>query len=269
MLALRYAMTPDSPFSEESISQDTIHVSREYSELKWQIFRERQSDMREKKRIFSKPYLAHHYLEHFFELSIEQACERDRFLLTHQCVVDLLLESSEGRRWVLNEHKKIVNDPAHRARTQQIDGFIYKGGLIRWTWWKLFSKQKHHYTSGYHNRISAIAEHIEEEDTEKEQEKLEQEVEKDQTPTNIEKLDDNKIKHIIEGSKGKDHKWEKVSSRKDWKEIKKIIKEVMEMGQEKPYGRAQLRSKKIKGHVVEVTYVEIDRIRMISDGWVN
>jgi hypothetical protein len=90
-----------------------------------------------------------------------------------------MLENPEGKRWILHEHEKIINHSKHRAKTEQIDGFIYEGGPFRWFWWKLFGNdEQQYYTSGYQNRIAEIAQHIEEEDAEKKREKLEQEQKK-------------------------------------------------------------------------------------------
>ncbi len=90
-------------------------------------------------------------------------------------VVTLLLETSEGRKWIINEHEKIINDLEHRYQTRRIEGFVYEGGILKWLWWKLFGNEEQYYTSGYQNRIAEIVAHIKEEDAEKEQEQLEQE----------------------------------------------------------------------------------------------
>jgi hypothetical protein len=106
--------------------------------------------------------------ETFLGSSIQQECEKDRFLLTLPCVVDLMLETSEGKRWIIAEYKKIINDPKHRSKTEEVNGFVYEGGLLRWVWWKLFgNEEQQYYTSGYQNRIAEIAEHIKEENKEK------------------------------------------------------------------------------------------------------
>jgi hypothetical protein len=87
--------------------------------------------------------------------------------------------------------------------------------------------------------------------------------------TNLAGLNENKIHHILEGSKGCNHKWEKLVPDKSWNNISKIIENVMETGSEKPYGSAKLRFKIIKGEIVEVTYVVIDGVMKISDAWVK
>ncbi len=149
-------------------------------------------------------------------------------------------------------------------------GFVYEGGLFRSVWWKLFGNEEQYYTSGYQNRIAEIVAHIKEEDKDKDKENKEQELDKDKTPTDSDKLDDNKIQHIIEGSKRKDHKWEKLVPTKDRKEIKKIIEEVMETGLNAIYkeeGRSKI--KEIKGVIVEVTYKLVDGVRKIGSAWVR
>ena len=53
----------------------------------------------------------------------------------------------------------------------------------------------------------------------------------------LDEMPQNKINHIIEGSKnlGHDHKWELLVSNKDWTRIKEIINKTMKDGVEKPY----------------------------------
>jgi hypothetical protein len=51
---------------------------------------------------------------------------------------------------------------------------------------------------------------------------------------------DNKIDHIINGSKNSNHKWEKLVSDKNWNDIKKIIVEVMETGKYESYKKVDI-----------------------------
>jgi hypothetical protein len=126
-------------FSENPYQRnvDTLSVAREQSERAWQAWNRRQADIKNKTRLFSDPEATRFYLRNIGS-SIKQECENDRFLLTLHCVVDLMLESPEGRRWIIAEHKKIINDPKHRSKTEQVDEFVYEGGLLRWVWWKLY-----------------------------------------------------------------------------------------------------------------------------------
>jgi hypothetical protein len=81
---------------------------------------------------------------------------------------------------------------------------------------------------------------------------------------------ENKINHIINGSRNSNHKWEKVVPKKDWKEIKKIIVKVMTIGNESPYKSVFSKKAIINGHEVEVTYARLsDGTIKISDAWVN
>ena len=151
-------------FSETSYQRNaaTLSCAREQSEQAWQDLIDRRLDMKIKTHIFSHPQQARSYLKQN-NVSINQVCEQDRFLLTLPCVVDLLLENQEGREWVLSEYDKITHDAAHRVKTQHIDGFVYQGGLFKWIWWKLFGTTKQYYNSGYHNRIVQIVGIIKEE----------------------------------------------------------------------------------------------------------
>jgi len=92
---------------------------------------------------------------------------------------------------------------------------------------------------------------------------------KSQILYHLESLDENKIKHIIEGSANSNHKWEKLVSDKNWNDIKKIIKEVLETGSDDSYKRIKSKIKNIKGEIVEVAYIEKDGIIKISNAWVR
>jgi len=92
---------------------------------------------------------------------------------------------------------------------------------------------------------------------------------KDRILKGLDSLNANKIKHIIEGSKNSNHKWGKLVPDKNWNDIKKIIAEVMGTGSDKSYGSAQVRVKTIRGEVVEVTHVEINGVKKISNAWIK
>ncbi len=89
--------------------------------------------------------------------------------------------------------------------------------------------------------------------------------------TNIATINENKIHHITEGSRGTKHKWELLVPDKNWTDIKKIIEDVMETGEEKPYkSEGCSRAKEIQGHIVEVTYKTMeDGLCKISNAWVK
>ena len=89
----------------------------------------------------------------------------------------------------------------------------------------------------------------------------------------LEQLDgfsENKINHMINGSKGSNHGWENLVPDKNWNDIKNIIAEVMETGVEGPYKTVYSKKAIINGFEVEVTYTKLsDGTIMISDAWVN
>ena len=89
----------------------------------------------------------------------------------------------------------------------------------------------------------------------------------------LEQLNDfseNKIHHIINGSKGSNHGWENLVPDKNWNDIKTIIGEVMETGVEGPYKTVYSKKAIINGFEVEVTYTKLsDGTIKISDAWIN
>ncbi len=92
--------------------------------------------------------------------------------------------------------------------------------------------------------------------------------ETDQITNFLNRLPNGKIQHIIEGSKGHDHKWQLLAPNKNWGDIKNIIISTMKSGVEQPYGKAFKRTMTYNGHLVEVTFNKCDGIIMISDAWV-
>ena len=88
----------------------------------------------------------------------------------------------------------------------------------------------------------------------------------------LDNLPENKIKHIIEGSKklGHDHRWDCLVKGKDWDAIKIIICNVMENGTEYSSGSARCKVMKINGYEVEVRFKKLtDGIIKISDAFVR
>ncbi len=89
----------------------------------------------------------------------------------------------------------------------------------------------------------------------------------------IEQLDgfsENRINHIINGSRGSNHGWENLVPDKNWNDIKNIIAEVMETGVEGSYKTVYSKKVIINGFEVEVTYTKLsDGTIKISDAWIN
>lgn len=86
----------------------------------------------------------------------------------------------------------------------------------------------------------------------------------------LDNLSENKINHIINGSKNSNHGWEKLVPDKNWSDIKNIIANVMDTGVEGPYKSVFSKKATINGFEVEVTYTKLsDDTIKISDAWVN
>lgn len=89
----------------------------------------------------------------------------------------------------------------------------------------------------------------------------------------MKQLDDmsqNKINHIIEGSKNSNHGWEHLVPDKDWNKIKGLVAKVMDTGIEGPYKSVFSKKAIINGYEVEVTYTKLsDGTIKISDAWIN
>ena len=86
----------------------------------------------------------------------------------------------------------------------------------------------------------------------------------------LDNLSENKINHMIDGSKNSNHGWEKLVPDKNWSDIKNIIADVMDTGVEGPYKSVFLKKATINGFEVEVTYTKLsDGTIKISDAWVN
>ena len=86
----------------------------------------------------------------------------------------------------------------------------------------------------------------------------------------LDNLSENRINHIINGSKNSNHGWEKLVPDKNWSDIKNIIANVMDTGVEGPYKSVFSKKATINGFEVEVTYTKLsDDTIKISDAWVN
>lgn len=86
----------------------------------------------------------------------------------------------------------------------------------------------------------------------------------------LDNLSENKINHMINGSKNSNHGWENLVPDKNWNDIKNIIADVMENGVEGPYKSVFSKKAIINGLEVEVTYTKLsDGTIRISDAWVN
>lgn len=84
----------------------------------------------------------------------------------------------------------------------------------------------------------------------------------------VDNLSENKIHHIIEGSKGSNHHWELLSPNKDWNEIKDVIIKVMVNGKEEPFLDVYCKKYTIDGKTVQVNYNKYDGTYKISDAYV-
>ncbi len=86
----------------------------------------------------------------------------------------------------------------------------------------------------------------------------------------LDKFDDNKIKHIINGSKKHNHHWEWLVKNKKWSGIKKIICEAITTGTYQVYGKeTHSVVKTISGHIVRVTFGIKDGIIKVGNAWVE
>lgn len=86
----------------------------------------------------------------------------------------------------------------------------------------------------------------------------------------LDNLSENKINHMIDGSKNSNHGWEKLVPDKNWSDIKNIIADAMDTGVEGPYKSVFSKKATINGFEVEVTYTKLsDGTIKISDAWVN
>ncbi|MCR5763624.1 MAG: hypothetical protein K6G00_09620, partial [Treponema sp.] len=78
-----------------------------------------------------------------------------------------------------------------------------------------------------------------------------------------------KINHIVNGSKGHDHCWDKLVPNKNWNDIKALIFETMEKGSETSYGTAFKNTLKIGEETIVVTFQKLENgVKAISDAWI-
>jgi len=93
---------------------------------------------------------------------------------------------------------------------------------------------------------------------------------KEQILQELNRLNSNKINHIINGSKNSNHKWEKLVPNKNWSRIKNIIMEVLETGEVEPYKTGTSRIKMINHELVQVTYKKLlDGTIKIGNAWIK
>ena len=81
----------------------------------------------------------------------------------------------------------------------------------------------------------------------------------------------NKVHHIIYGSEGHDHLWDRLVSDLDWGHVSNIIYKVLLYGKQELYKGNKdvfIKTLKINGHIVQVTYRLVEGLIKISDGWV-
>ncbi len=86
--------------------------------------------------------------------------------------------------------------------------------------------------------------------------------------TNLDVLNANQIKHIIEGSSGSMHNWDKLVPNKNWEAIKEILNNVLANGESCIYKDGPCKRKMIEGFMVYVPYREIDGVMKIPTSWV-
>ena len=86
----------------------------------------------------------------------------------------------------------------------------------------------------------------------------------------LNKFKNNKINHIINGSKTSNHKWEKLVPDKNWSRIKSIIIEALETGEDELYKAGASRVKMIDNELVQVTYKKLfDGTIKIGNAWIK
>ncbi|WP_100488538.1 polymorphic toxin type 35 domain-containing protein [Sporolactobacillus pectinivorans] len=93
-------------------------------------------------------------------------------------------------------------------------------------------------------------------------------------PSYIKELDKNtrNQNHIIEGSKGNDHKWRYIAKPVNWNHVKPYVEKTMRNGRRVLENRklqVYRKDLEIKGHKVSVRYRVIKGTAHISTAWVN
>ena len=131
------------------------------------------------------------------------------------------------------------------------------------------------YSTDIKNLNEATPEQEEAEKRQKEEAEKKEKEEKEtgDSDSDIDQIDDNKIKHILQGK----HNWDKFGLGGDlnnndpgrWEKIKTIVRDVLKKGLEEPYGSAFKKSKIVNGNIVEVSYIVINGIKRVSNAWVR
>ncbi|HHW37559.1 MAG TPA: hypothetical protein GXX18_10035, partial [Bacillales bacterium] len=83
----------------------------------------------------------------------------------------------------------------------------------------------------------------------------------------VSSLGTNKINHILQDK----HAWGRVvKNKRNWDEVSKVISNVMRHGKESSYKSVRMKSMKVNGSTVEVTFIRMkDGTIKISDAWVK
>ena len=90
-----------------------------------------------------------------------------------------------------------------------------------------------------------------------------------QISNEVKNINEQRKKHIIEGSKNSDHHWERLVENKNWNDIEKLIDKTMKEGIETPYKSSNSKVLNINGEKVQVIYKILeDGTRAISDAWI-
>ena len=133
------------------------------------------------------------------------------------------------------------------------------------------------YSTDIKNLNEATPEQEEAEKRQKEEaaKKEKEEKESGDSDSDIDQIDDNKIKHILQGK----HNWDKLGLGGDlnnndpgrWEKIKTIVRDVLKKGVEEPYknGGGSVKSLNIKGEAVDVTYKIIAGTVRVGSAWVR
>lgn len=86
----------------------------------------------------------------------------------------------------------------------------------------------------------------------------------------LQAMNENQIHHVIYGSRRSNHYWERLVPNRDWDEIDKIIRVVIQTGQDQKYKKIFKRTKRIEGEPVEVVYLQLkDGSYKLSNAWIN
>jgi len=94
----------------------------------------------------------------------------------------------------------------------------------------------------------------------------------DANNTNLDSLKRDKINHILNGSKGHDHKWRKVvSDDQNWNEVKEVIRKTLNEGIDGTIHNGNVNTSEllINDNIVHVRYKVIGGYGKIGDAWVK